>query len=82
MTKVLLVAALGAAIVVGGAWAFFLRSSDTGHPIQVGALEDAVKQVDPAVADQRVALASSAGFDALGITTRRRPARPSRTRTS
>ena len=67
MTKVLL-AAFVAAVIAGGAWALFLRSNGE-HPIWVGALEDSVKQPDPAAADSRVALASSAGFNALGITT-------------
>jgi hypothetical protein len=68
VTRLLLAAALAAAVAVG-AWALFLRSSDDGHPIWVGALEDAVKQPDPAVASQRVELASRAGLNALGITT-------------
>ena len=68
MTKPLLAAALAAAVAVG-AWALFLRSTDDGHPIWVGALEDAVKQPDPATAEARVALASKAGFNALGLTT-------------
>ncbi len=68
MTRLVLAAAL-AAVVAVGAWALFLRSTDHGHPIWVGALEDVVKQPDPAIADQRVALASKAGLDALGITT-------------
>jgi hypothetical protein len=68
VTRVLLAAALAVAVAVG-AWALFLRPSDEGHPIWVGALEDAVKQPDPATAEQRVALASQAGFDTLGITT-------------
>ena len=63
MTKPLLAAALAAAVAVG-AWALFLRSTDDGHPIWVGALEDAVKQPDPATAEVRVALASKAGFNA------------------
>ncbi len=68
MTKLLLAAALAVAIAVG-AWAVFLRSSDARHPIQVGALEDVVKQLDLAVVDERVGLASRAGFNALGMTT-------------
>jgi hypothetical protein len=46
-----------------------LGSGDDGHRIFVGALEDVVKQPDPAQAEQRVRLAQEAGFDALGITT-------------
>jgi hypothetical protein len=68
VTRLLLAAALAAAVGVG-AWALFLRSSDSGHPLLVGALEDAVKWPDPKIADERIALASEAGFDALDITT-------------
>lgn len=68
MTKLLLAAAL-AAIVAVGAWALFLRSSDSGHAIFVGALEDAVKLPQPDLADQRVGLASRAGLNMLDITT-------------
>lgn len=68
MTRLLLAVALAIAVGVG-AWALFLRSSDEGHPLFVGALEDAVKLPDPKLADERVALASRAGFNALGITT-------------
>ena len=68
MTRLLLAVALAAAVGVG-AWALFLRSSDSGRPLLVGALEDAVKWPDPKIADERIALASQAGFDALGITT-------------
>ena len=69
MTKLLLAAALAAAVAVG-AWALFLRSSgDEGHPILVGALEDAVKLPDPELADHRVGLATQAGFNMLNVTT-------------
>ena len=68
MTRLLLVAALAAAVAVG-AWALFLRSADWGHPILVGALEDAVKLPDPKLDDQRVALAERAGLNMLDITT-------------
>ena len=68
MTRLLLAVALAAAVGVG-AWALFLRSSDAERPLLVGALEDAVKWPQPAIADERIALASQAGFDALGITT-------------
>lgn len=69
MTKLLLAAALAAAVAVG-AWALFLRSSDDwGHPILVGALEDAVKLPDPELDDQRVGLATKAGLNMLDITT-------------
>jgi len=67
VTKVLLAAVLAVAVAVG-AWALFFRSSD-GHPIWVGALEDTVKSPDPATAEARVALATRAGFNALGLTT-------------
>jgi hypothetical protein len=46
-----------------------LESGDEGHKIFVGALEDVVKQPDVATTEQRVRLATDAGFDALGITT-------------
>ena len=68
MTRLLLAVALAAAVGVG-AWALFLRSSDSGRRLLVGALEDAVKWPDPKIADERIALASKAGFDALDITT-------------
>jgi hypothetical protein len=68
VTKVLLAAALAAAVAVG-AWALFLRSSDWGHPLLVGALEDAVKLPDRKLAEQRVALGAEAGFNALDVTT-------------
>ncbi len=67
--RVLLAAAVAAAAVAVGVWALFLRSPDDGHPILVGALEDSVKLPDRSQADQRVALASQAGFNALDITT-------------
>src|ERR1700694_5204832 len=67
MTKVVLAAVL-VAVLAGGAWALFLRPS-YGHAIWVGALEDSVKQPDPAAADAGVALVSQAGFNALGMTT-------------
>ena len=69
MIRVMLVAALVAAVVAGGAWALFLRSSDDGNRLVVGALEDAVKLPDPSLAEQRVAQADDAGFDALNVTT-------------
>jgi hypothetical protein len=46
----------------------FLDASE-GRKIYVGALEDVVKQPDPAFADERVRLASEAGLDALNVTT-------------
>jgi hypothetical protein len=42
---------------------------DEGHKIFVGALEDVVKQPDPAFSEERVGLAREAGLDALNITT-------------
>ena len=77
MIRVLLLAVVLALALAAGAWALFMHSADHGHPITVGALEDAVKLPDPKLADERVALASRAGFDALNITTRGRPARRS-----
>ena len=67
--KLLLAAGVVLALVVGG-WALFIRSSgDDGHGITVGALDDAVKWPDAKTADERVAFAGQAGFDALNITT-------------
>jgi hypothetical protein len=67
--KLLLAAGVVLAIVAG-AWAVFLRSDDEhGHRITVGALEDAVKWAEPAIADERVELASKANFNALNVTT-------------
>jgi hypothetical protein len=50
-----------------------LRSSDWGHPLLVGALEDGVKFPQPEEARKRVALGDAAGFDALDITTAWQP---------
>ena len=69
MIRVVLVAALVAAVVAGGAWALFLRSTDDGHGIVVGALEDAVKFPQPDLAEERVAFAGNAGLNALNVTT-------------
>lgn len=69
MIRVLLLAVVLALALAAGAWALFLHSVDHGHPITVGALEDAVKWSEPRLADERVAFASRAGFDALNITT-------------
>jgi hypothetical protein len=69
MIRVLLLAVVVALALAAGAWALFLNSTDQGHPITVGALEDAVKLPDPKLADERVAFASRAGFNALNITT-------------
>jgi hypothetical protein len=67
--KLLLAAGVVLALVVGG-WALLIRSSgDDGHGLTVGALDDAVKWADPKTADERVAFAGQAGFDALNITT-------------
>jgi hypothetical protein len=63
-----LVAAVLALVLAGGAWALFLREEDQGHPL-VGALEDGVKFIEPEIADQRVELAERAGFNALDVTT-------------
>ena len=72
MTRLLLAAALVAAVAVG-AWALFLRSPDWGHPLLVGALEDAVKFPQPDVAGPRIALGAEAGFNALDVTTAWKP---------
>ena len=68
MLKVLVVAVL-ALVLAGGAWALFLREEDQGHPLLVGALEDGVKWAEPEIADQKVELATLAGFNALNVTT-------------
>jgi hypothetical protein len=75
VTRLLLAAALAAALAVG-AWLLFPRSSDEGSHLWVGALEDSVKQLDPAIADRQVQLASRAGFDALNVTTAWVPGQP------
>ena len=67
MWKVLL-AALAALVLAGGAWALFLREDDAGRRIDVGALEDGVKLPEPELADQRVELAKQAGFNAHNVT--------------
>jgi len=69
MFRVLLLTIVLALALAAGAWALFLHSVDHGHPITVGVLEDAVKWSDPKLADERVAFASRAGFNALNITT-------------
>jgi hypothetical protein len=70
MIRVVLVAALVAAVVAGGAWALFLRSSDdSGDRIVVGALEDGVKLPQSDQAEQRVVFAADAGFNGLNVTT-------------
>ena len=68
MLKVL-VAAVLALVLAGGAWALFMREEDKGQGLVVGALEDGVKLIEPEIADQRVELAEQAGFDALDVTT-------------
>ena len=69
MLRVLLLVVVVALALAAGAWALFLRSADHGNRITVGVLEDAVKLPDPTLADDRVAFASRAGFNALNITT-------------
>jgi hypothetical protein len=66
MIKVLLAAGVAAALAAG-AWAFVLRDDNASHKLLVGALEDAVK--DPVAYDQRVELASRAGFNTINVTT-------------
>ena len=68
MWKVLL-AALAALVLAGGAWALFLREDDAGRRIDIGALEDGVKFPEPEIADQRIQLAQDAGFNAHNVTT-------------
>jgi hypothetical protein len=50
-----------------------IGGSDGSHKIFVGALEDLVKQPDPAETRVRVKQARAAGFDALGLTTPWKP---------
>jgi hypothetical protein len=64
-----LVAAVLALVLAGGAWALFLREDDQGHRLLVGALEDGVKWAELEMADQKVELATRAGFNALNVTT-------------
>lgn len=65
----LLVAAVLALVLAGGAWALFMREEDQNHSFLVGALEDGVKWAEPEIADQKVELATLAGFNALNVTT-------------
>src|SRR6476620_7686946 len=67
--RVLLLTIVVALALAAGAWALFLHRADRGDPITIGALEDAVKWSDPKLADERVAFASRAGFNALNVTT-------------
>jgi hypothetical protein len=69
MIRVLLLAVGVALALAAGAWALFLHADAGGQRITVGVLEDAVKLPDLAQADERVAFASRAGFNALNITT-------------
>jgi hypothetical protein len=69
MIRVLLLVVVVALALAAGAWALFVRTDAGGKRITVGVLEDAVKLPDPKLADERVAFASRAGFDALNITT-------------
>jgi hypothetical protein len=64
-----LVAAVLALVLAGGAWALFLREEDQRDLLLVGALEDGVKWAEPEIADQKVELAARAGFNALNVTT-------------
>jgi hypothetical protein len=69
VTKLLLAAALAAAVAVG-AWALFLRPSEEGgHAIYVGALEDAVKLPTSDLVDNRIGLAEQAGLNMINVTT-------------
>jgi hypothetical protein len=60
--------ALVALVLAGGAWALFLREEDAGRRIEVGALEDGVRFLEPEIADERVELAEQAGFNVHNIT--------------
>jgi hypothetical protein len=67
--KLLLAAGVVLALVAGG-WALFLRSDQNhGNHLAIGALEDGVKWSDPKLADEKVAFATRANFNALDITT-------------
>jgi hypothetical protein len=67
--KLLLAAGVVLALVAGG-WALFLRSDQNhGNHLTIGALEDGVKWSDPKLADEKVAFATRANFNALDITT-------------
>jgi hypothetical protein len=71
--KLMLLAGLVLALVAGG-WAFFLRSSaDHGDKLTIGALEDGVKWADPKIAEEKVAFAKRANFNALNVTTQWAP---------
>jgi hypothetical protein len=67
MWKVLL-AALAALVLAGGAWALFMRDEESGRRIDVGALEDGVRFLEPERVDERVELAEQAGFNVHNIT--------------
>ena len=67
--KLLLAAGLVVALAVGG-WALFLRSNEGhGDKLTIGALEDGVKWADPKIAEEKVAFAKRANFNALNVTT-------------
>jgi hypothetical protein len=67
--KLMLTAGVALALVASG-WAFFLRSSaDHGDKLTIGALEDGVKWADPKIAEEKVAFAKRANFNALNVTT-------------
>src|SRR6185436_7521671 len=69
LMKLLLAAGVVLALVAGG-WALFLRSdSNHGNHLTIGALEDGVKFSDPKIAEEKVAFATRANFNALDITT-------------
>ena len=74
----LLLAALAALVLAGGAWALFMREEDNDNNssgIDIGALEDGVRFIEPELADQRVAFAEEAGFNAHNITSPWAPGR-------
>jgi hypothetical protein len=71
--KLMLLAGLVLALVAGG-WALFLRSSDDrGDKLTIGALEDGVRWADPKIAEEKVAFAKRANFNALNVTTQWAP---------
>ena len=66
----LLLAALAALVLAGGAWALFMREEeDNRRGIDVGALEDGVQSHVPEIADRRIELAQQVGFNAHNVTT-------------
>jgi hypothetical protein len=69
MIRLLLLVVGLALAIAAGAWALVIHSGNDARHLTVGALEDGVKFPDAKLADERIALADDAGFDALNITT-------------